>query len=1085
MIVKYDALDRLEKPQLVLCNPGCTYNNGVLSNVVCPIIDHEAEEAVFNFNATSELNFRVNKPKHESELSKYYDITMLGRNMITETVLGQSRVLGLLPQTLGLEVGQEYDVEVTLSDNTIIRTRSYPADPGQSPGFTGFPSGSVILVIPITGFNNALVVDNFVLSEVYDYVLTSDTTVNPNKAYYQYINSEYVRVDNPVDQDIDTYYEVIGQDDYELTYGDGSGYLFDNTNIINIKVIGVRHESKEEFAERVYDSVQNRRLVFFKDIGFFMINSVQDGYDGNRYYKDIEAQSIDIELQQKMIPFISDGTYPFVTQPGDDREGILEQILKTIPLWQPGHIDESVASRYRTFNDISVDSNCLSFLMEQVQDAYECIIVFDIINRLVNVYDQASYVHTSNIYLSNNDLIDSATVSENADDLYTAISVTGGDDVLISAINPLGTNTIYNFSYYFDWMSNELGDKVKEWQDLIELQRDDYYDYNLTYYTHLQARANTNAEINRLRGIIDLYQQCLDNIIAESKKTLINRYNTAINNLDKHAPEIDINKSINELKSDIKGYISSYQDELDSEYGELDMINNAINNDLDNINGIREELSFNTYFSSDELAELNNYIFQGSYNDDYVVFTDQMSYGEKFAQMKILYDRAMLQLGKVSVPTQEFSIDVENFIFSKKFKHFSDSIETGCIINVELRNNDIASLFLTSMTINYDDKDFSLTFGNRLNKYDVRSLFENVLGSVSKSANTLSYVKDVIYPIKNGELDYMNEAIKSSRNFTLADIMSSVGEEVIIDAAGYTGRRINEDTGELDPHQIKIISSNIAFTNDGWDTSKLALGELNLGNGETVYGVNGEAIIGEVLIGNNLQIYSYTPETYVLTSDTTVDTSKTYYQYVDGEYVVVDNPVDQDIDTYYERESETEKKTLFDIVDGKISAAVGDTDGRLLSLETTSKDLTISVQNLENSEPDHVTTKEKRFTLNDDGLNITDSANNIKNKVDETGMYVSRSSGNYVLTEDTTVNPNKTYYQRVRDDYQVVTNPVDSAISTYYEQVDEMVLSARVDGVNALNLTSRQYLIVGTNSRFEDYGSNNERTGCFYIGENE
>lgn len=42
------------------------------------------------------------------------------------------------------------------------------------------------------------------------------------------------------------------------------------------------------------------------------------------------------------------------------------------------------------------------------------------------------------------------------------------------------------------------------------------------------------------------------------------------------------------------------------------------------------------------------------------------------------------------------------------------------------------------------------------------------------------------------------------------------------------------------------------------------------------------------------------------------------------------------------------------------------------------------------------------------------------------------------------------------------------------------VLTADNAGVNAINLTSRQYLIVGDNSRFENYGSN--RTGCFYIG---
>lgn len=46
---------------------------------------------------------------------------------------------------------------------------------------------------------------------------------------------------------------------------------------------------------------------------------------------------------------------------------------------------------------------------------------------------------------------------------------------------------------------------------------------------------------------------------------------------------------------------------------------------------------------------------------------------------------------------------------------------------------------------------------------------------------------------------------------------------------------------------------------------------------------------------------------------------------------------------------------------------------------------------------------------------------------------------------------------------------------------DEAVLTANNVGVDAVNLHATTYLIIGTNSRFEDYGEN--RTGCFWIGE--
>ena len=48
------------------------------------------------------------------------------------------------------------------------------------------------------------------------------------------------------------------------------------------------------------------------------------------------------------------------------------------------------------------------------------------------------------------------------------------------------------------------------------------------------------------------------------------------------------------------------------------------------------------------------------------------------------------------------------------------------------------------------------------------------------------------------------------------------------------------------------------------------------------------------------------------------------------------------------------------------------------------------------------------------------------------------------------------------------------------ETEDRVVLTANSNGVDAENLHATTYLIVGKNSRFEDYG--NGRTGCFWIG---
>ena len=78
------------------------------------------------------------------------------------------------------------------------------------------------------------------------------------------------------------------------------------------------------------------------------------------------------------------------------------------------------------------------------------------------------------------------------------------------------------------------------------------------------------------------------------------------------------------------------------------------------------------------------------------------------------------------------------------------------------------------------------------------------------------------------------------------------------------------------------------------------------------------------------------------------------------------------------------------------------------------------------------------FKFNDDGLTISKNNSEISTNIDEDGMTISKGSED-VLTVDNT-------------------------------------------GVKARNLEATTYLIIGVNSRFENY-NNNTRTGCFWIGD--
>lgn len=832
MIVRYDSLNRLEAPKLTLCNPGSVYDQGgTMTNVVCILTDHVAEEISFNFNATSELNFRINQvPREDTE---------------------------------------------------------------------------------------------------------------------------------------------------------------ENGHVMNM-----------------FRAVQNRRLVFVDDIGYFMITGVTDGFDGHVRFKDVRAESVDVEIQQKKVPYIPDGTYRFTTDVSENNKGILDTIVEVLPLWTIGHVDNAVKNKWRTFEDVDVDKNCLSFLLEDVQNAYECIVLFDIRDRTVNVYDQANYVYRTNIHLTKSDMINTLEISEQADDLYTAVSVFGDENVTIAPVNPTGANVIYNFDYYLSWMTPSLGAKVSAWQDAIDAAFDDYYDLNSQYYDELGVISTKQSEANRLITQMTMYKRCRDNIVADDSTRLVDDYNEAIEGAG--GTPISIAASIAETLANIDGLIAACQASLDTVNADIEAAREQADELLAQIDAIHNTLAIKQYFTREEYDELANYIFEGSYRDEYVTITDIMTYPEQFAQMKILYDRAVSQLERVAHPTQEFTIDSENFVFRSEFAAWSTQLQTGCLVNVELDDDDVAALFLSNITVNYDDHNLQMTFGNRYNKFDPKSLFDNVLGSVNKSANTLNYIKEILYPLKNGEFNQMQEALQTSRDLTMGAALASQNQEVIIDGSGYTGRELLDD-GTYDPRQVKITGKNIVFTDDAWEHCKVALGELILGSGESTYGLNAETIIGNMIIGNGLQILNDRGE------------------------------------------------DVFVVLGDRITQEVGDVDGRLTTLETTVNglDLTVREVTTENGNTfnnDGVRIAATGYTFRADGLTIRKSGEEIINKIDNTGMYVKKSLGGQ---EDS--------------------------------EVFEDVLVANNEGVNAINLKARQYLIIGNNSRFEDYsnGTDANRTGCFYIGPTE
>jgi len=236
-----------------------------------------------------------------------------------------------------------------------------------------------------------------------------------------------------------------------------------------------------------------------------------------------------------------------------------------------------------------------------------------------------------------------------------------------------------------------------------------------------------------------------------------------------------------------------------------------------------------------------------------------MTYSQKQAEMIKLYNQSVILLDRISKPRYEFSVDTENFIFEKKFLHYTNQLKTGCLIDVEVKEDDIATLILLGYKINWESGSLSMTFGNRYRAQNSTQLFTDLYSNISKSANTVEYQKDIwAYPVKSNKLNEFDEFINSSLNTTKNAIENSTDQTTVMDGSGLHSRQKTgvDSSGKniYDPCQVILTNNVLAFTSNNFDTVSTAIGKLTLPDGTVKYGTIADVLIGTLILGSKLKI---------------------------------------------------------------------------------------------------------------------------------------------------------------------------------------------------------------------------------------
>ena len=358
-----------------------------------------------------------------------------------------------------------------------------------------------------------------------------------------------------------------------------------------------------------YDDVTGYKQIYTKCYGVYVIMNPETEADGIMEVKHVTGYSYEKTLESKKL-FLEEGTFNFWS-PASPTDTVLGRILEVAPGWSPGYVSPSLIGKYRTFDQY--DDYLLSFMYSSAPEKYRCVFVFDTYKKTINVYDADEERPTLPIYLDFDNLIESIGIEEKSDELVTAIRPYGADELSIRNVNPIGTNWIYDLSYFIanGDIREPLASKWVSWRRSI-LNRQEYY-RGLS-----GLRASATARLIAARATLTDLKGELDTLTAQQSVTIQAQAMeiTAEGRAYQQSLLDDINRKIAAKKSEVaaqENTVSSIETELDpsnpSSYA-------------GQIQSIARELSVTNYFTEEEYLELSHFFIEQDITEDTFVATD-------------------------------------------------------------------------------------------------------------------------------------------------------------------------------------------------------------------------------------------------------------------------------------------------------------------------------------------------------------------------------------------------------------------------------------------------------------------------------
>ena len=387
--------------------------------------------------------------------------------------------------------------------------------------------------------------------------------------------------------------------------------------------------------------------------------------------------------------------------------GILDYICETLlhDSWNVGYVSSSLIDVHRTFD---INNNSILQVIKQIEEQFNCIILFDSTRNLIHCYTEQELQFHSNMVLTDFNFIQQLIKQHNNDEIVTRLHVTGENNTTLHGGNPTGQGYIDNFQVFENatHMSANLRQALSNYKSKLSSKRTEF----MELLKDLEdARFELSIEQNKLefkQAHLRIYEHMADAALARKGQVGMKKPK-----LDEETGKVARDEFGDPvyLQEIIKNY-DGWREEKQLQYGKIDEHQNVvdtkqqvIDNILDNIQQLAHDLSYTNQdnFSDEELQELTTFIREGEHS-----FTTE--------DPQELYINGSNKLEELSKFKVEFSTQVANFINAMDSPAPELYFRIGSLVslyNEELDVNDTTRL--VRYTHSPDTHSLQLDFSNQ------------------------------------------------------------------------------------------------------------------------------------------------------------------------------------------------------------------------------------------------------------------------------------------------------------------------------------------------------------------------------------